>query len=127
MIGVNPDPDRWDGVLLPFVVDDLPEIVPEVFAQSRSIQSVTMAKAHLNNGQDLYAVNDLFIGPKTHTSAHYQIHIGSKEEQHSSSGIIVSTGIGSTGWFKSLMTGAYAITKNVAGENLQVKYRRRRK
>lgn len=123
IIGVNPDPERWDGVLLPFVVPDLAKIVPEVFAGKRPIKEVTMAKAHLNNGQALYAVNDLFIGVKSHTSARYVIKIGSKQEQHSSSGIIVSTGLGSTGWFKSLMAGALAIVREASEQKLKIKAR----
>jgi hypothetical protein len=68
-----------------------------------------MAKAELNNGQILYGVNDLFIGPRSHVSARYQISIGLKHEQQSSSGIIVSTGLGSTGWLKSILAGARGI------------------
>ena len=109
MVGVNPDPERWDGRLLRFRVRDLPKLVPEVILRKRSTRSVTMAKATLNNGQTLYAVNDLFIGPKTHTSARYFIRCGKVGETHSSSGVIVSTGMGATGWLKSLLTGAGAI------------------
>lgn len=109
LIGVNPDPKRWDGVLLPFAVKDITAIVQEVFTGKRAIQEVTMAKAQLNNGQFIYGVNDIFIGPKSHTSARYTIKLDRKQEQHSSSGIIVSTGLGSTGWLKSLMAGASAI------------------
>jgi NAD kinase len=115
VIGVNPDPPRWDGVLLPFTVPDLSQIVPEVFAARRQIKEVTMAKAELNNGQHLHAVNDLFIGPKSHVSARYVIRIGGREEQHSSSGIIVSTGLGSTGWLKSLLAGAVGVSNSLAG------------
>jgi hypothetical protein len=121
LIGVNPDPARWDGVLLPFIVDDLTKIVAETFAQSRPIKEVTMAQATLNNGQVLHAVNDLFIGPKSHFSARYEISIGEKKENHSSSGIIVSTGLGSTGWLASLMTGATRITSALTRKNLELK------
>lgn len=109
VLGVNPDPRRWDGVLLPFEVSDLALVVPEVFAGTRPEQRVSMACARLNDGQVLYGVNDLFIGQKTHVSARYQIQQGKHREQHSSSGIIVSTGLGSTGWFKSLLAGARGI------------------
>jgi len=109
LIGINPDPDRWDGVLLPFKVGDLKSITPEVMAGKRRIQEVTMAKAQLNNGQVLYGVNDIFIGPKSHTSARYTISLNDRQEQQSSSGVIVSTGLGSTGWLKSLLAGANAI------------------
>jgi NAD kinase len=111
LVGVNPDPARWDGRLLPFRVGDLARLMPEVIVRKRRTRSVTMAKAELNNGQTLYAVNDLFIGPKTHTSARYFIRSGDAGEAHSSSGVIVSTGVGSTGWLKSLLTGAGAITR----------------
>ncbi len=118
IIGVNPDPERWDGVLLPFRVPDLAKIVPEVFAGKRATKQVTMAKARLNTGQTLYAVNDLFIGVKSHGSARYTIHAGATEERHSSSGVIVSTGLGSTGWLTSLLTGAVAIATHVTAQPL---------
>jgi NAD kinase len=120
IIGVNPDPKRWDGKLLPFVVSDLSKIVPEVFSNRRHIKQVTMARAQLNNGQTLHAVNDFFIGIKSHISARYVIKVGKKQEQHSSSGIVVSTGLGSTGWFKSLMVGAVTIASKVSRQKLNV-------
>lgn len=119
LIGVNPDPKRWDGVLLPFNVNELGAITSEVFSGQRKIQEVTMAKAQLNNGQYLYGVNDIFIGPKSHTSARYTIKLNDKQEQHSSSGIIVSTGLGSTGWLKSLLAGAGAITQQQKTKKIQ--------
>jgi NAD kinase len=119
VVGVNPDPGRWDGKLLPFKVGDLKKIVPEVFAHRRPTKSVTMAKASLNNGQAMYAVNDLFIGPKSHGSARYVIRSGEVAETQSSSGVIVSTGVGSTGWLKSLLTGAAAITQSAGSVLVQ--------
>src|SRR5262249_20481371 len=123
IVGVNPDPARWEGVLLPFEVRDLGKILPEVFAHGRPIREVTMAKAELNDGQKLYAVNDLFIGVRSHISARYTISVGNNSEQHSSSGIVVSTGLGSTGWFRSLMTGAAKIASEASGGKLNVKPR----
>lgn len=110
VIGVNPDPARWDGVLLPFQVPDLVKILPEAQAGCRQLKRITMAKAVLSDGQELLAVNDLFIGAKSHVSARYEIHLGEQAETHSSSGVIVSTGLGSTGWFRSLLTGAAGIS-----------------
>jgi NAD kinase len=112
VVGVNPDPERWDGRLLPFRVSDLAKLMPEVVLRKRPTKFVTMAKAALNNGQTMYGVNDLFIGPKTHCSARYLIRSGNASETQSSSGVIVSTGLGSTGWLKSLLTGAATITQS---------------
>jgi NAD kinase len=111
LIGVNPDSGRYDGVLLPFVPSDLVALLPDVAADKRSFKSVTMAKAALTDGQALYAVNDLFIGTRSHTSALYEIQAGTQHETQSSSGLIVATGLGSTAWFKSIVTGSLAIAK----------------
>jgi NAD kinase len=105
VLGVNPDPKRWDGILLPFTPDDLATVMREEVAHRRPLKRVTMAKAALNTGGVLYAVNDLFVGPRSHISARYMLRIGRREEHQSSSGIIVSTGMGSTGWLKSLYAG----------------------
>ena len=109
LVGVNPDPQRWDGVLLPFRAGDLPKLVPEAFAGKRPVKSVTLAEAVLGDGQVLCGVNDLFLGQRTHTSARYTLSIGGREEVQSSSGIIVSTGLGATGWLRSILAGAAGI------------------
>lgn len=106
VIGINPDPVRWDGVLLPFLPEQTLEVVDKVLKQEYSIKDVTMAEARLTNGESIIAVNDIFIGRKTHASARYAITVGNKTDNQSSSGIIVSTGLGSTGWYKSILTGA---------------------
>jgi hypothetical protein len=111
LIGANPDPRRYDGKLLPFRVQDLRKLLPEVFARRRPIRQVSMAVAKLNTGLVLHAVNDLFIGPRSHGSARYSIHSGAKKETQSSSGVIVSTGLGSTGWLRSLITGAMGVAE----------------
>ncbi len=125
LIGVNPDPARWDGVLLPFTVSDLKLIVQDVFKQKRHIQEVSMAKAALNDGQTIYAVNDLFIGQRTHVSARYGIQWGECYENQSSSGIIVSTGLGSTGWLKSVLAGAVSIVNGISDEKKKVRQEKR--
>jgi NAD kinase len=116
LIGVNPDARRYDGVLLPFVAKDLQALLLEVASDKRSFKTVTMAKASLANGQVLYAVNDLFIGARSHTSALYEIATGERKERQSSSGLIVSTGLGSTAWFQSIVTGSLAIAGAFGGE-----------
>jgi len=112
VLAINPDPARWEGVLLPFGVEDVAQIIAEVLKDKRATRSITMARAELNDGQQLLAVNDFFIGARTHVSARYEISLGNHHERHSSSGVIVSTGLGSTGWLKSVLTGA----GRIAGE-----------
>ncbi|PHM65247.1 NAD kinase [Xenorhabdus stockiae] len=109
VIAINPDPTRWDGKLLPFEMGQLRDVVMSTIKKKMPNKSVTFAQATTNDGQTLLAVNDLFIGPKSHTSARYMIKWRGQQELQSSSGIIVSTGLGSTGWFQSILAGAQAI------------------
>ena len=111
LIGVNPDPNRWDGVLLPFEVGELSRIALETIQQKRSLQHITFAQAVTNDGQKIYGVNDLFIGQRTHTSAWYEISLDGKQERQCSSGVICSTGMGKTGWLQSILKGAEGISR----------------
>jgi len=110
VVALNPDPGRWDGKLLPFSVDDLSGVVRQVLHNDWACRKITFAQAGTNDGQHILAVNDLFIGPKTHQSARYRINWDDRAETQSSSGIIVSTGFGSTGWFQSILAGAMAVS-----------------
>lgn len=106
ILAINPDPQRIDGILIPFGYNELGKWIERVRSNQARIMRVSMVKATLNDGQELHAVNDLFIGPRSHGSARYQIQLGRKSEDQSSSGIIVSTGAGCTGWLSSIVLGA---------------------
>ena len=112
IIAVNPDPSRFDGVMIPFRVEELPSVLKKVENDEHKVIHITMAVAKLNNGQKLYGVNDLFIGHKSHGSARYLLKHKGEKEQQSSSGIIVSTGAGSSAWFRSIITGAIGIVNS---------------
>jgi NAD kinase len=101
LLAVNPDPERIDGVLIPFSVDTALPAVENALQGEARIRPVTMAEATLNTGETLLAFNDLFIGVQNHVSARYRIQFGRQSEAHSSSGVIVSTGAGATGWLSS--------------------------
>jgi hypothetical protein len=111
LLALNPDPGRIDGVLVPFLAPQARLALQGAVRGQFSLTRVSMARAELNDGQSLYAVNDLFIGQRTHVSARYRIAWQNKTEDQSSSGIIVSTGAGSTGWFRSVLTGAARIVE----------------
>lgn len=110
IVAVNPDKARYDGVLLPFVVDDFIAGIEGVIAHQFYSKTVRFAEAKLNDGQRLLAFNDLFIGASSHVSARYKISFAAKSEEHSSSGLIVSTPAGSTGWLSSIFNMAYGVT-----------------
>ncbi|MCE9572866.1 MAG: NAD+ kinase [Deltaproteobacteria bacterium] len=118
IVAVNPDPARFDGVLLPFAPSDLRAAVTRTIERRAPIRAVTLAEASLADGQRLVAFNDLFIGARSHVSARYRITIDEVSEDHSSSGVLVSTGAGSTGWMSSVFnmaSGVAAFTGGSAG------------
>lgn len=118
ILAVNPDPQRVDGILLPFSAAEAGEWAARSAAGQAPLRQVTMAKASLNDGQALYAFNDLFLGPRSHVSARYRIEYDGRAEDQSSSGLIVSTGAGSTGWLQSIVTGSVRVAAGVTGLDL---------
>lgn len=104
IIGINPDPERYDGVLcrlppeaawraLRFVENGGPGFAEE---------TRTLALAEREDGQRLRALNEVFVGHRTHQSARYILKVGGHLERHSSSGLLISTGTGATGWARSI-------------------------
>ncbi len=118
LVGVNPDPERWDGVLLPYETGDVERVLPRVIDGKFNTKSVTMGKVETKDGQVLYAVNDFFIGVSNHTSARYNINYRNQIENQSSSGIIVSTGFGMTGWHRSVMAEFNGMAKAFGLKNI---------
>ncbi len=110
IIAVNPDKQRYDGILLPFDNSDFILGVENVVTNNYQSKKMQFAEAKLNDGQRLLAFNDLFIGPSSHISARYKISFKGNIEEHSSSGLIISTTAGSTGWLSSIFTMAYGVT-----------------
>jgi NAD kinase len=120
IVAVNPDKNRYDGVLLPFDTTDFLEGVENVISNNFQSKTVRFAEAKLNDGQRLLAFNDLFIGASTHISARYKIAFNNENEEQSSSGLIVSTQAGSTGWLSSIFNMAYGVT-GLFEKNLKLK------
>ncbi len=117
IVAINPDPQRIDGVLLPFKVAQARTIVRRVLDGKHQQRSVTLAEAELNDGQKLLAFNDFFVGAASHVSARYVLEAAGRSEPQSSSGILVSTGAGSTGWLSSVFNMAGGISKFLFSES----------
>jgi hypothetical protein len=116
IVAVNPDPERIDGVLLPFQPKQARTIVRRVLDGKHEQRPVTLAEAELNDGQKLLAFNDFFLGAASHVSARYVLEAGGHSEPQSSSGVLVSTGAGSTGWLSSVFNMAGGIARFLGDE-----------
>jgi NAD kinase len=119
IVAVNPDPERFDGILLPFLPGDAAHAIVRVTEGRCRIRAVTLAEAKLNDGQRLLAFNDLFLGAQTHVSARYNIRWNRVEEPQSSSGVLVSTGAGSTGWISSVFNMASGVSVLTGGHGVK--------
>ena len=115
IVAINPEPERFDGILLPFLPDQARSAVTQVVESRAKIHEVTLAEVKLEDGQRLLAFNDLFIGARSHVSALYRITSGKKSEVQSSSGVLVSTGAGSTGWMSSVFNMASGVARFCGG------------
>ncbi len=122
IVAVNPDHERFDGVLLPFNSANFISAIEKVVSQNYNSKLTSFAEAQLNDGQRLLAFNDLFIGASSHVSARYQLTYNNTTEEHSSSGIIVSTQAGSTGWLSSIFNMSFGIHKFIEKDNSKKKY-----
>jgi NAD kinase len=98
VIGINPEPDRNLGVLVPHP----PSAAARLLRGARSATRLTMVQADTDDGQRLTALNELYIGQPTHQTARYTIIAPDRgPDAQASSGLIVSTGTGATGWCRS--------------------------
>ena len=109
IVAINPDPTRFDGVLLPFRVAEARRVVGQVLENRFRHRPVTLAEVSLNDGQTMLAFNDFFVGAASHVSARYILEVAGKNEPQSSSGLLVSTGAGSTGWLSSVFNMAVGV------------------
>ena len=96
VIGVNPAPDLYDGVLARNPVERLARLLPASVAGDVAIERRTMVQAVIDGTERLFALNEIFVGHRSHQSARYRIEAGSEAEEHSSSGLIVASGTGAT-------------------------------
>ncbi|RYX85108.1 sugar kinase [bacterium] len=120
LVAFNPDPARNDGILLPFAVWLAEPVLRQATRGQGTVSELTMAQCALNDGQSILALNDLFLGRRGHASARYELKLEGKKENQSSSGIIVSTGAGSTGWLSSIVTGAARVMEaNAPDEEIE--------
>ncbi|GIF25794.1 NAD kinase [Actinoplanes tereljensis] len=99
VIGVDPEPGRNAGVLVRHRAADIPTLLNH----RDDAQPRTMVVARLDDGQELYGLNEIYIGHASHQSARYVIRTPQGEtERQSSSGLIAGTGTGATGWCASI-------------------------
>ncbi|WP_433086705.1 hypothetical protein ACQP1P_13920 [Dactylosporangium sp. CA-052675] len=98
VIGVDPEPGRNPGVLVRHEARAIGRVL-----RSRGTERRTMVSARLDDGQELLGLNEVYFGHVSHQSARYTLTTpDGQRERQSSSGVVVGTGTGATGWCSSI-------------------------
>jgi hypothetical protein len=102
VIGLNPEPERFPGVLVNQAPEAIGDLCADLVAGRARFELRTMVRAGLDDGQTLLALNEIFVGHRSHQSARYRLGVGERHEHQSSSGLIAASGTGATGWAMSI-------------------------
>jgi len=103
VVGVNPDPERNPGVLVPHSPGAVKALLGAVALGEQQVQRRTMVAVETDDGQSLRALNEIYFGHRSHQSARYCLDTpDGRTERHSSSGLLAGTGTGATGWLRSV-------------------------
>ena len=102
VVGINPNVEQNVGILVPHEPRAAGKLLAACATGRPEIENRTMVHAALDDGQELFALNEIFVGHRTHQSARYRLRWRDRSERQSSSGLIVSSGTGATGWALSL-------------------------
>lgn len=105
VIGVDAEPGRNAGVLVRHRPADVAELLRVATAPTAAahLTGRTMVEAVADDTQRLLALNEIYVGQSTHQTARYRLRAPgtTAAEAQASSGVLVGTGTGATGWCRS--------------------------
>ncbi|MDA2810150.1 hypothetical protein O4J56_05820 [Nocardiopsis sp. RSe5-2] len=105
VIGVDPEPGANPGVLARHDTGSAVRLLRALGPDAGGAvewEGLTMVEGRLDDGQRIRALNELYLGHQGHQSARYLLTAGGRSERQSSSGLVVGTGTGATGWCASI-------------------------
>lgn len=120
IVGVNPDPRTVQGVLMSWSPSQVGAVCAALQKGTHKVEKLPLARALLDDGRVLWALNEIFIGRRDQAGARYEIEFKSVKERQLSSGLFVSTGVGTTAWLSSVvnMLSALMVEGSHALQNL---------
>ncbi|MFC9967486.1 hypothetical protein ACFVH4_24935 [Nocardia ignorata] len=86
VIGISPEPR--------VLAEHSPADATELLHSTGSTEDRTMVEARTDDGATLRALNEIYIGHPSHQTSRYRL----RDERQASSGILVGSGTGATGW-----------------------------
>ncbi|MEE1665781.1 MULTISPECIES: NAD(+)/NADH kinase [unclassified Streptomyces] len=105
VVGINTDPGRNPGVLVRHPSRHAAALIPAVAAGGTAVEELTMVEAVTDDAQRLVALNEIYLGAAGHQTVRYRLGLdgdGGVVEAQASSGVLVGTGTGATGWLRSV-------------------------
>lgn len=105
VVGIDTDPGRNPGVLVRHRPQDAAALLRAAASPGGTADELTMVEAVADDTQRLLALNEIYLGPPGHQTARYRLGPdapGAAAEPQASSGVLVGTGTGATGWLRSL-------------------------
>ncbi|MFJ3288316.1 hypothetical protein ACIPMW_23885 [Streptomyces sp. NPDC086669] len=105
VVGIDTDPGRNPGVLVRHRPRDAAALLAATQAGAARCDELTMVEAVTDDTQRLVALNEIYLGAAGHQTARYRLGLeddGGVVEAQASSGVIVGTGTGATGWLRSV-------------------------
>ncbi|MFE9466888.1 hypothetical protein ACFYNW_25090 [Streptomyces virginiae] len=105
VVGIDTDPGRNPGVLVRHRWADTGPLLRAAAAAGGRAEELTMVEAVADDAQRLLALNEIYLGPPGHQTARYRLGPDGENgpgEAQASSGVLVGTGTGATGWLRSL-------------------------
>ncbi|MFF4490317.1 hypothetical protein ACFY0F_28145 [Streptomyces sp. NPDC001544] len=105
VVGIDTDPGRNPGVLVRHRPEDAAVLLPAVPARGTGVEELTMVEAVADDTQRLVALNEIYLGAAGHQTARYRLGLdgdGGVVEAQASSGVLVGTGTGASGWLRSV-------------------------
>ncbi|MEV4333060.1 hypothetical protein AB0K02_21350 [Streptomyces sp. NPDC049597] len=105
VIGIDTEPGRNPGVLVRHRASDTGRLLRSAVLPGRRTDDLTMVEAVADDTQRLVALNEIYLGRPGHQTARYRLGPDgdlSGAEAQASSGVLVGTGTGATGWLRSV-------------------------
>ncbi|MBK3578960.1 hypothetical protein JHN63_35205, partial [Streptomyces sp. MBT65] len=105
VLGFDTDPGRNPGVLVRHRPSDAAALLPSAYAAGTGVDELTMVEAVADDTQRLVALNEIYLGAVGHQTARYRLGLegdGGVVEAQASSGVLVGTGTGASGWLRSV-------------------------
>jgi hypothetical protein len=105
VVGIDTEPGRNPGVLVRHRPQDAGDLLPSVLAGGTDVSELTMVEVVADDTQRLVALNEIYLGAAGHQTARYRLALdgdGRVAEAQASSGVLVGTGTGATGWIRSV-------------------------